>query len=174
MRWSRWTRRTSPCAGSCREGPQKLGDGLLRHGGCPERGPDAAGGRGAGADVHCPGGGQFAYRHGLRGVRPDDGPDGLRRGEPAEPALRAGQGGGADLRVPAGVLSAGKALFRENTPRSAAGRLQAAALQRCRAGHVRAGAAAGACGQHFAGAEDHRAGGLAGHPCHGQRCLSAV
>ena len=32
MRWSRWTRRTSPCAGSCREGPQKLGDGLLRHG----------------------------------------------------------------------------------------------------------------------------------------------
>ena len=51
---------------------------------------------------------------------------------------------------------------------------EAAALQRCRAGHVRAGAAAGACGQHFAGAEDHRAGGLAGHPCHGQRCLSAV
>ena len=49
-----------------------------------------------------------------------------------------------------------------------------AALQRCRAGHVRAGAAAGACGQHFAGAEDHRAGGLAGHPCHGQHCLSAV
>ena len=47
-------------------------------------------------------------------------------------------------------------------------------LQRCRAGYVRAGAAAGACGQHFAGAEDHRAGGLAGHPCHGQRCLSAV
>lgn len=43
MRWSRWTRRTSPCAGSCREGPQELGDGLLRHGGCPERGPDAAG-----------------------------------------------------------------------------------------------------------------------------------
>ena len=36
------------------------------------------------------------------------------------------------------------------------------------------GAAAGACGQHFAGAEDHRAGGLAGHPCHGQRGLSAV
>ena len=41
-------------------------------------------------------------------------------------------------------------------------------------GHVRAGAAAGACGQHFAGTEDHRAGGLAGHPCHGQCCLSAV
>lgn len=43
MRWSRWTRRTSPCAGSCREGPQELGYGLLRHGCCPERGPDAAG-----------------------------------------------------------------------------------------------------------------------------------
>jgi len=47
-------------------------------------------------------------------------------------------------------------------------------LQRCCAGYVRAGAAAGACGQHFAGTEDHRAGGLAGHPCHGQRGLSAV
>ena len=74
----------------CREGPQELGDGLLRHGGCPERGPDAAGGRGAGADVHCPGGGQPAYRYGLRGVRQDHGPDSLRRGEPAQPALCAG------------------------------------------------------------------------------------
>ena len=55
-----------------------------------ERGPDAAGGRGAGADVHCPGGGQPAHRHGLRGVRQDHGPDSLRRGEPAQPALCAG------------------------------------------------------------------------------------
>ena len=90
MRWSRWTRRTSPCAGSCRESPQELGYGLLRHGCCPERGPDAAGGRGAGADVHCPGGGQPAYRYGLRGVRQDHGPDSLRSGEPAQPALCAG------------------------------------------------------------------------------------
>ena len=37
-----------------------------------------------------PGGGQPAHRHGLRGVRQDHGPDSLRRGEPAQPALCAG------------------------------------------------------------------------------------
>ena len=47
-------------------------------------------------------------------------------------------------------------------------------LQRGRAGHVRAGAAAGPGGQHLAGAAHHGAGGLAGDAGHGQCGLFAV
>ena len=72
------------------------------------------------------------------------------------------------LLVPEGRIS--QALPPPALVVSLATRAAAAGACQC----LRAGAAAGACGQHFAGAEDHRAGGLAGHPCHGQRCLSAV
>ena len=76
---------------------------------------------------HC----QLPGGDGLRGVRQDPGLDSLWGRQPAEPAVCAGQRGGADIRFFAGVLPAGQS---RNSSTSGllccGGCLQTAALQR--------------------------------------------
>ena len=167
-------RRTSRCNGRCHEGAQELGYGLLRHGGGPECGADAAGRGGPGADVHCTRGGQLADRDGLHGMRHDHGPDGLRRGQLAQSAVRAGQGSGPDLCILVGILSADQAEIGAYPAGSPARAVQAFALQWRGAGDVRAGAALGPGGQHLAGTAHDGAGRLAEHTGDGECGLSAV
>ena len=154
--------------------PEKLDDGLLRHGGGAVRRADAAGGRDPHCHVHCACAGRVSDRDSVCGVRAHHGAHGLRGGQPAGAFVCAGQGSGPDLRVPAGVLPAGKTPVRPHPPGRAAVRVQAAAVQRRRAGDVRPAAGAHPGGQHLTGAAHHGVDSYPVHAGHGQRGLFAV
>ena len=99
---------------------EKLGHGLLRHGGGAVRRADAAGGRDPHCHVHCACAGRVSDRDSVCGVRAHHGAHSLRGGQPAGAFVCAGQGSGPDLRVPAGVLPAGKTPVRPHPPGRAA------------------------------------------------------
>ena len=107
-------------------------------------------------------------RDSVCGVRAHHGAHSLRGGQPAGAFVCAGQRSGPDLRVPAGVLPAGKTPVRPHPPGRAAVRVQAAAVQRRRAGYVRPAAGAHPGGQHLTGAAHHGVDSYPVHAGHGQ------